>query len=37
MIPGLDDPLATIGRALQWAAECGYIDPNAVPPEWLAR
>ena len=37
VIHGLDDPLDTIGRALQWAAECGYINPNAVPPEWLAR
>ena len=37
VIHGLDDPLDTIGRALHWAAECGYIDPNAVPPEWLAR
>jgi hypothetical protein len=37
VIPGLDDPLDTIGHALQWAAECNYIDPNAVPPEWLAR
>jgi hypothetical protein len=37
VIHDLDDPLDTIGRALQWAAECGYIDMNAVPPEWLAR
>jgi hypothetical protein len=31
------DPLAVIGRALNRAAERGYHDPNAVPPEWLAR
>ena len=37
VIHDLDDPLAAIGRALHWAAECGYINPNAVPPEWLAR
>jgi hypothetical protein len=37
LIQDLDDPLATIGRALHWAAECGYIDSSAVPPEWLAR
>ena len=37
VIQDLDDPLATIGRALHWASECGYVNPNAVPPEWLAR
>ena len=37
VIHDLDDPLDTIGRALHWAAECGYIDLNALPPEWLAR
>ena len=37
VIHDLDDPLDTIGRALHWAAECNYIDPNAIPPEWLAR
>jgi hypothetical protein len=31
------DPLAAIGRALNHAAECRYINPNAVPPEWVAR
>jgi len=37
VIQDLDDPLATIGRALHWASGCGYVNPNAVPPEWLAR
>jgi hypothetical protein len=36
-IGDLDDPLATIGRSLRRAVECGYCDPNDVPPEWLAR
>jgi hypothetical protein len=31
------DPLAVIGRALNRAAVCGGIDPNAAPPEWLVR
>jgi hypothetical protein len=37
VIGDLEDPLATIGRALQRAAECKYINQDAVPPEWLAR